>query len=124
VGYFAIQRLGESLTGKSSNPLRHGAHPLRLVGRIAALKHVNRSSPTIDGKQYEVLSWYRLPSGNTTGRYETKLRMFLDGALHRHNNGAVILVAGLAGQQDGLEPVVPLLEFAETLAPVLDRYLQ
>ncbi len=124
IGYFASQRQGESLTSKQSNPIRRDARELPLPKAIAGLQRVNHSVPTIDGKRYEALFWYDLPSGNFTGRYETKLRQFLDAVIHGHNNGAVILLATPASEyRDGAAAVDDLLEIATGMAPVVEQYL-
>jgi EpsI family protein len=124
IGYFASQRQGESLTGRLSNPIRRDARELRLPKAVAGLQRVSYSIPTIDGKRYEALFWYHLSSGNTTGRYETKLRQFLDPVIRGHNNGAVILLATPASENhDGAAAVGDLMEFATVIAPVLEEYL-
>lgn len=124
IGYFASQRQGQSLTGLLANPIRLNARELPLPNATAGLQRVNHSMPTIDGKRYKALFWYHLPSGNTTGRYETKLRQFLDAVIRGHNNGAVILLATPASEnQDGPAAVNDLLEFATVIAPVLEEYL-
>jgi len=122
IGYFASQREGESLTSKRSNPIRRDARELSLPQAVAGLQRVNYSVPTIDGKRYEAFFWYRLPSGNTTGRYETKLKQFLDAVFRGHNNGAVILLATPVSETNSTS-VDDLLEFATVLAPVLEEYL-
>jgi hypothetical protein len=96
---------------------------LPLLQVVGGVERVNYCRPIIDGNEYEALFWYRLPSGTTTARYETKLRQFLDATIHRSNNGAVVLVATRAGNPDRGEAVDTLLHFATALAPVLDEYL-
>ena len=91
---------------------------------IAGLQRTNHSVPTIDGKRYDALLWYHLPSGKTTGRYETKLRQFLDAVIRGHNNGAVVLLATPAAENPGrTASVADLMEFASVLAPVLEEFL-
>lgn len=124
IGYFTSQNQEKSLTRKLSNPVRHDVRELPLPTAVAGLQRVNHSVPTIDGKRYEALSWYHLPSGNTTGRYETKLRQFLDAVIRGHSNGAVVLLATPAAEnRDGTATVGDLVEFATTIAPVLEQYL-
>jgi EpsI family protein len=124
VGYFTSQRQGESLINVHANPIGLDTREVLLNKAIAGLQRVNHSLPTIDGKRYEALFWYHLPSRKTTGRYETKLRQILDAAFHGHNNGAVILLATPAGEnRDRGMAVNDLLQFASVLAPVLEEYL-
>jgi EpsI family protein len=123
IGYFASQRTGMSLSSKLSEPIRRDVHELPLRKPIAGLQRVNHSMPTIDGKRYEAMFWYHLPSGNTTGRYETKLRQFLDAVIRGHNNGAVVLLATPASEKQDGAAVDDLLEFATVMAPVLEEYL-
>jgi EpsI family protein len=124
VGYFDSQRQGKSLSTKFSYPIRSDAHELLLPKPIAGLQRVNHSAPTIDSRRYEALFWYHLPSGNLTGRYETKLRQFLDAVIHRRNNGAVVLLATpVSENQDKTAAVNDLLKFATAVAPVLEQYL-
>jgi EpsI family protein len=124
IGYFNSQRPGVSLVSDRAKPIRLDARELTLPRASAGLEHVNHSVPTIDGKRYEALFWYRLPSGNTTGRYETTLRRFLDAAVRGHNNGAVVVLATPASEkQSGTPAVDDLLGFATVLAPVLEEYL-
>jgi EpsI family protein len=122
IGYFTSQRNGASLSSKLSNPIRRDARELSLPKAIAGLQRVNHSMPTIDGKRYEALFWYRLPTGNITGRFETKLRQFLDAVIRGHNNGAVILLAAPASDTNKAA-VDDLLEFAAGMAPALEKYL-
>jgi EpsI family protein len=122
IGYFASQRQGESLISAHSNPIRLGAQEAPLPRPIAGLQRVNQSMPTINGKRYEALFWYHLPSGKTTGRYETKLRQILDAVTRGHNNGAVVLLATPASETNKAA-VDDLLEFATGIAPVLEKYL-
>jgi hypothetical protein len=124
IGYFASQSQEKSLTRKLSNPIRQDVRELPLPTAVAGLQRVNHSLPTVDGKRYEALFWYHLPSGNTTGRYETKLRQFLEAVIRGHNNGAVVLLATPASEsQDKTAAVDDLLEFATAVAPVLEQYL-
>jgi EpsI family protein len=124
IGYFASQRHGQSLTGKVAEPIRRDAREVRLPSVVAGLRRVNYSMPMIDGKRYQALLWYHLASGNTTGRYETKLRQFLDVIIRGHNNGAVILLATPASEnQDSAAAMNDLMEFATVIAPVVEQYL-
>jgi EpsI family protein len=124
IGYFAFQRSGESLINPYSSPLRRNVRELPVPKAIAGLRRVNNSVPTIDGKQYETIFWYRLPSGNTTGRYETKWWQLLDAVVRKHNNGAVVLLAIPASDNPGrATTVADLFDFASDLAPVLEEFL-
>ena len=124
IGYFASQSQEKSLTRKLSNAIRHDVRELPLPKDVARLRRVNHSVPTISGKRYEALSWYHWPSGNTTGRFETKLRQFLNAVIRGHSNGAVVLLATPTSEsQDGTAAVGDLVEFATVIAPVLEKYL-
>jgi EpsI family protein len=124
IGYFASQRQGESLIGAASNPIRDGARELSVPQSIAGLQRANHSALMIDTKRYETLFWYHLPSGNVTGRYETKMKQVLDAVIHGHNNGAVVLLAAPTPENyNGAATVHDLWEFASVLAPVLEEFL-
>ncbi len=124
IGYFDSQSQEKSLTRKLSTPIRHNVRELPLPTPVAGLQRVNHSVPTISAKRYEALSWYHLPSGKTTGRYETKLGQFLNVLTRGHSNGAVIILATpVSGNHDGVSAANDLLDFATALAPVLEQYL-
>jgi EpsI family protein len=124
IGYFAIQRSSESLINPYSSPLLRNVRELPVPKAVAGLQRVNNSVPTIDGKRYETIFWYRVPSGNTTGRYETKWRQLLDAVVRKHNNGAVVLLAIPASENPGrTTTIADLYDFAGVLAPVLEEFL-
>jgi EpsI family protein len=124
MGYFESQRQGKSLINYLSNPLREGVRvvPLGLPG--TGPKWVNQAFLTIDRTRFTALSWYRLPSGETTGRYETKFKAITNAMFQWRNNGAVILLATPLGEKGEEAPAsTHLMAFARVIAPTLREFL-
>jgi EpsI family protein len=124
VGYFASQGQGRSLVSPHSTLLRRHAREVDVPTPADESTRANHGELMLDGKRYETLFWYDLPSGNTTGRYETKWRQLWDAVLRGANNGAVVLLATQAPtDQNERVAVHDLRAFAAVLRPVLEAYL-
>jgi EpsI family protein len=124
IGYFESQRQGKSLINFRANPLRERVETVPTGFGPSGPVMVNRSFPEIDRMHYTALSWYRFPTGETTGRYKTKLKAITDAMLYRRNNGAIILVAAPILSDADLKSVsVEVLAFTRDIAPLLREYL-
>jgi len=85
---------------------------------------VNRSLLIIDRTRYEIVFWYRFPSGDLTGRRDTKLKTISDALIHRRNNGAVILLAKpLYNRSEEASVSGEIKDFLSAVAPALCEYL-
>jgi EpsI family protein len=125
VGYFQFQRQDKSLVNFHASALREDVREIAAELGPGGPPRVSRSTATIGGVRYVILSWYRLASGDVTGRLEAKSRQVLDALLHGQNNGAVILVAmPLDGKDQPIEPdTKALVDFAGRVNPALRKIL-
>ena len=124
VGYYSYQSQGKSVISYLANALRVDVHPIPTAFGPSGPQVVNVARPVVANKRYLVLSWYRVPSGELTGRYETKLKGITDALLHRHNNAAVILIAAPITETEPAESIQKdLLALARSAAPALNQFL-
>jgi len=126
MGYYPVQNQDERLISFRSRPLHQSAKEVSFNLAPSRPKFVNHTVMDIEGIQFEAFFWYRLPSGDYTDRYETKLKTMTDGLLRRRNHGAVILLAIPATDKDihdNNSIPADLLEFIGDIAPLLPDFL-
>lgn len=112
LGYLDYQDKEKKLVSFRSEPLFEGGHSISSRQLPETVYH---SFPFIEKRQYEIISWYHLPSGNVSGKYKTKLRIVKDSIAYGHNNGAVLLLA-VPSEGDNTVPSTQLLELANLIA--------
>ena len=126
IGYYQSQNQDKRLISFHSRPMHQKARAVssKLVG--FGPQTVNHTVMDIEGKQYETLFWFRLPSGDLTGRYQTKLATLMDALSYRQNYGAVILLATSTVKKNIDKDSIISMDlqgFIQDIAPLLNEFL-
>lgn len=121
VGYFERQGQGKSLVNFRANPLREGGEAVHAGFGPRGPVRVFHSYPLVGSERYEVVCWYRLATGDLSGRYETKIRSITNAMINRRNNGAVILLATAVSENrtDRSRISSELVSLASSILPAL-----
>jgi EpsI family protein len=121
VGYYRNQQNGKELTGDASRALHKIAATLSLpVGSdTVTVKEVVQET---DQKDRGVVFWYDVNGRVVPSIYRAKAYTLWDALTRRRTNGAVIMIGWDA--RDGRESGrAEAMDFAESLLPLLRRYL-
>lgn len=122
--YFESQGWEKRLISFHDKPLFKGVKVFATELDSVRPQTVNRSFLIIDLTRYEIAFWYRFPSGDLTGRRDTKLKTIFDALIHRRNNGAVIVLAKpLHYRSEEASVSGELKDFLRVVAPALPEYL-
>jgi len=121
IGYFPTQTHERRLISFHGKPLHEKARSVPSGLKGGDPKQVNLSSLKIDGKAYQLLFWYTLPSGGATDRLEAKVMTMEDGLRYRKNNAAVVIFAApFDDRGHGRDNSERLKSFLDEVGPALD----
>ena len=91
IGYFPSQNQQEELIDYRYNWLHDGAEPIELPSSSPAVS-MKRSSVRTGNRTVTVFFSYDINGRNIIDPKRAKLASVLDALMHRHNNGAIIMV--------------------------------
>lgn len=121
VAYFAVQQRGKSIVNYRANKLSGNGSTFELALANGNKLPVTYSNPKLDGANFEVLQWYRMPDVDLSSRYKFKVKSISDTLLRHHNNAAVVLIARRLDDSSvpNMAPSAPVTDFGRALQPVV-----
>lgn len=123
IAYFNQQTEYKRLIQQLSLPLHKKTVTVTFPSSESGLfpHKINSTTLMQNGISYDVYFWYQFPGGKTvTGQNEARLAAMQNGILHRHNNGAIVLVATTRSADKNSSSISA---FLKTFNPVISELL-